>query len=334
MALGLKSDYLYPDNLRLTRQYNLFKNILFQKRGRLISYPRRYSIEPTTVCNLRCPCCIHSRYDESIHLKREVMTYDAFEIIFEKIKRYALLVEFYNFGEPFLNKDTPAMVSTATRAGIRSRISSNMSAKMSDSYIRQIVESGLYRLTCSIDGATQEVYEKYRAGGNLATVLDNADRVIFYKKKLRKKYPLVVYRMLVFEWNQSSVDDARRLARDHGFNKFYADAGSFDVEGKRVIWDMQTKRWKEKGPKFCAGIPEKAPIPCEWLFNGMIINANGNVMPCCFSSLKKGEHLSLLHNSLEDIWNSPLYINTRLYTLGLSTDRSTVFPLCRNCRLL
>jgi len=334
VSLGSKLDYAYAGNLRPSKLYNTFKGFVLPRGGRLPYFPRRYSVEPTTICNLRCPYCLHADYDERVYIKREMLSYEKFKTLLDKISPYALLIEFYNFGEPFLNKDTPAMIAAATRAGIRSRISSNMSAPMSDEYARQIVESGLYRLTCSIDGPTQAVYEKYRVGGRLETVLENAGRIQFHKKKLRKKRPLVVYRMLLFEWNQTFVAEARGQAARYGFDAFYADEGSFNQDGKTVIWDKARAAWRDKTPKFLDHVPAKAPRPCEWLFTGMIINSNGRAMPCCYCNTLESEHLSLLDHSLDDVWNSRAYRDTRLYTLGLSTDRDAVLPICRHCRLL
>jgi MoaA/NifB/PqqE/SkfB family radical SAM enzyme len=334
MSLGSKTDYLYTGNLKFSKLYNLLKNIVSVNSGKLNYYPRRYRIEPTTLCNLKCPYCIHGKYDENIHLKKENLDFDSFKIIFNQIKKYALMIGFYNFGEPFLNKDTPKMIATATSEGIRSRISSNMSIKMTDDYARQIVESNLYRLTCSIDGHNQEVYEIYRKGGKLETVLENVKKIEYYKKKLKSKYPLMVFRMLVFEWNYKFVSEAEKIAFEYKFDEFYADPGSFVLNGKTVIWNMKDKTWNEKEPKIVNYIPEKSGSPCQWLFTGMVINSNGNVMPCCFSNEKRSEHLSLLEHDLKDIWNSQEYINSRLYTLGLSSDRSNVLPVCKHCRLL
>lgn len=334
MSLGSKKEYVCFGNLRPSRLWNVARGLLRDRNGRLPYYPRRYSIEPTTMCNLRCPYCMHTDYDERVHLKRESLRLEQFKVIFERISRYALMIEFYNFGEPFLNKDTPAMIAMATRHGIPSRVSSNMSVPLSDDYARRIVESGLRRLTCSIDGPTQEVYEKYRVGGSLETVLQNVDKILFYRQNLKSQYPKVIYRMLLFEWNYTCVDASRRLAGEHHFDAFYEDPGSFDFDGRTVIWDAAAADWRSKQPKFLDHIPEKAPHPCQWLFTGMIVNANGKVMPCCYCNTQAAEHLSLLENSLEDVWNSETYVNTRRYTLGLSKDRSNVFPVCRQCRLL
>jgi MoaA/NifB/PqqE/SkfB family radical SAM enzyme len=334
VSLGSKFDYAYAGNLRLSKLCNALKGFVLPRGGRLPYFPRRYSIEPTTICNLRCPYCLHAAYDERLYVKREMLSYEKFKVLFDKISPYALLVEFYNFGEPFLNKNTPAMIAAASRAGIRSRVSSNMNAPMSDEYARQIVEAGLYRLTCSIDGPTQQVYEQYRAGGRLEAALENAGRIQFYKKKLGKRRPLVVYRMLLFEWNHTFVAEARSQAAHYGFDAFYADEGSFTLDGKTVIWDKARTAWRAKTPKFLSHVPEKAPQPCEWLFTGMIINSNGRAMPCCYCNTLESEHLSLLDHSLDEVWNSRAYINTRLYTLGLSIDRDAVLPVCRHCRLL
>ncbi len=334
MSLGSKKDYIYPGNLKLSKLVNLLKSFLSGRSGRIVYYPRRYRIEPTTICNLKCPYCIHGSYDENVHLKNEHMGFKEFKAILEKIKNYALLIGFYNFGEPFLHSQTPEMIAWAAKHGIRSRISSNMSIKMSDDYARRLVESGLYRLTCSIDGHTQDVYEKYRAGGKLEYILESVEKIKYYRNRLKTKYPLLIFRMLVFEWNHAFVSETEQLAREYKFDEFYADSGSYMLNGKTVIWDIKHKEWKEKSPKIVDYIPGKSSTPCQWLFTGMVINSNGMVMPCCFSNTKQAEHMSLIDCSLDEVWNSEQYINSRLYTLGMSDDRSSVLGVCKHCRLL
>ncbi|MCX8043225.1 MAG: radical SAM protein, partial [Desulfobacterota bacterium] len=325
MPLGSKWDYVYCANLRPSRTVNVLKSIVMNKRGQLPYYPRRYMIEPTTMCNLKCRHCFHWRYDKEKHFIREHMSFENFQIILDKIKPFALLIELYNYGEPFLNKDTPRMIAAATRAGIRTRISSNMSVPMTNDYARDIVQAGLYRLTCSLDGPTQEIYERYRIGGNLSLALENAVRIIQWKKKLNTSLPIVVFRMLVFEWNHHTIDQTRQLAERYGFDEFYADPGSYTIDGEKAVWDIPAGKWKKGKTRFLEHPQRKhSQKPCEWLFHAMVINANGNVIPCCFPYERSAEHLSLLTHSLDEVWNSQQYIATRLYTLGLSSDRSAV----------
>ncbi len=54
--------------------------------------------------------------------------------------------------------------------------SSNMSVPFNDAAIEALVRSCLDAIILSIDGATQETYQEYRRGGDLALVFDNVRR--------------------------------------------------------------------------------------------------------------------------------------------------------------
>jgi len=337
MPLGAKWDYFYWHNLKFSRLFNLAKNLLTKKEGYLNYFPRRYMIEPTTVCTLKCKHCFHYRYDKKIHFTYEHLFLENFLIILKKIKKYALLIELYNYGEPFLNKQTPFMIAASTRAGIRTRISSNMNVPMDDDYARSIVEAGLYRLTCSIDGHTQKIYEKYRENGNLALALENSQKIISWKQKLKARYPRMVFRMLVFEWNYKYIKEAKALATQYGFDEFCADPGAYTVNGQKVMWNIEKQCWQPGSSRFVnqnQTIQKNTKQPCEWLFNALVINSNGNVLPCCFPYERKAEHLSLISNSLQEVWNSPEYQATRLYARGLQNDREHVLTACKYCTRL
>ncbi len=334
MTTGLKSDYMYPGNMKPSKVFNVARHYLLPKTGKLKYYPRRYAIDPSTVCNLRCRYCIQGNYDEALHFEKKLLPLDDFKIIFDKIKKYALLLQLHNFGEPLLNPDLPKMISYATKAGVRCRLSSNMAVRLDDQYIHDLVTSGLFRLTCCIDGHDQQTYEQYRTGGKLDTLLENLEKISYYKKKLKSPYPILTCRMLVFEWNHRFVGETEKISKKHNCDEFVAYAGSYKLNDKSYTWSLKNNNWQEKQPKIGNSIPPKAAKPCAWLFTALYINSNGKTIPCCFSGEKKAEHLSLLTHSLEDVWNSEQYINSRLYTLGLIDDRSNVLPLCRTCRML
>ena len=60
---------------------------------------------------------------------------------------------------------------------IRTITTVNLNAT-NDEQIKGLLTSSLDALHVSIDGVTQEVYEKYRVGGNLETVLNNLKKLI------------------------------------------------------------------------------------------------------------------------------------------------------------
>jgi len=101
---------------------------------------------------------------------------ETFDIILRKIEPHARFVCLFNWGEPFLNKNLLYMVRALSERGIKSHLDSNLSLRdFSDREAQEIVRSGLFSLFASIDGVTQESYEKYRVGGNVERALGNCD---------------------------------------------------------------------------------------------------------------------------------------------------------------
>lgn len=334
IGLGTRSDFIHFGNLRPKKFLNLLKKEFSTPRPILNYFPLSYYIDISTVCNLRCLHCFQSEFDPNVHIKRQFMKYADFLKILNKIKDYALILHLYNWGEPLLNPDALKMIGAAYDCGIRSRISSNIALRMSDEYIERLVDSGLYRLTCSIDGPTQEIYGKYRMNGDIEQVLSNAKRILAARERSASQYPMIVYRMLVFEWNHEYVEQARDLARRMGFDSFYTYPGTYNKDGKEVIWDIENRRWKND-PCMRSGINlVKAKNPCHWLFNSMVITANGKSLACCIIPELAAEGLSLCDNSLYEVWNSQGYVRSREYSLGLAQDRNAVMSQCRKCAYL
>ena len=58
---------------------------------------------------------------------------------------------------------------------------------VSDEMIEEIIDSGLDHMTFSVDGASQEVYEKYRVGGVYEECIESL-------RKLQQRKPLTSLR--------------------------------------------------------------------------------------------------------------------------------------------
>jgi MoaA/NifB/PqqE/SkfB family radical SAM enzyme len=343
VGLGERRDFFHFGNLKPQKMINLLKKVFSKQKPELSYFPLTYYVDVSTICNLKCPHCFQSAFNQDIHIQRQFMKYEDFLKILNKIKDYALILHLYTWGESLLNPDICKMIRAANDNGIRSRISSHMSIKMDDKFIGELVDSGLHRLTCSIDGPTQEIYEKYRVGGDLEQILNNVKKILLERKKRGLKYPLMIYRMIIFDWNYEYLDQARSLAEEIGFDSFVAHPGRNTVGGQEVIWDMENKQWvPEVGrrPEIDFDkVPDeeisKAEHPCHWLFNNMVITANGKSLACCtIPELAAVEELSLVKHSLSEVWNSQGYIDSRRFSLGLSQDRGVVMSHCEKCSML
>ena len=64
-------------------------------------------------------------------------------------------------------------------------------------------------------GVTQEVYEKYRVGGNLETVLNNLKKLIAVKK-LYNSSTKVQWDFIVMKHNEHQIEEAKKMASDFG----------------------------------------------------------------------------------------------------------------------
>ncbi|MCK9223685.1 MAG: radical SAM protein [Candidatus Muirbacterium halophilum] len=336
MGLGNKKEYLSFDIFKKKRFWNLMKFLFIPGKGKLNYFPLRYNIDPSSVCNLKCPYCIHCKDNDNTKIKKSIMSMEDFLIIFNKIKDYALLIEFYNFGEPLLNKNLPEMIKMCSDFGIKTRISSNMSVDVGEDFLSRLIDSGINRITCAVDGHNDEINKKYRVGSNFDIITKNINTLVKLKKSKNAKKTVISWRTLLFEWNYAYKEDIKKTAMEFGVDEINFDPGSFMLNDRKVSWDISNKKWKDSKKKFSKDIINKqSGKKCSFLFNSTIVNANGNLITCCLSGEKEAENKeSLVLNSLYDVWNSKEFINTRLYNLGISDDRQNILELCKKCRLL
>ncbi len=263
--------------------------------------PAFAKFEISTACNLRCPGCLHST-DTDIYEKKQLMGLDTFKTAIDQLKPYIFKAIMYHQGESFLNPNLLEMVQYATSQRVHTSISSNFSFKFSDDKLMQILDSGLSHLIVSVDGTTQEVYQKYRVGGNLEFVLDNIARLVELKKTHRKKFPLLELQFLVFDHNKHQFDDAQKLTKELGMDRFSCKTDKRYSEGT-FLGDSKRSDLIQ--------IDETRLPGCRWLWFGTLIKADGTVMPCCMYNWDVDIPSVCFGNIHDDdfanIWNSERY---------------------------
>jgi MoaA/NifB/PqqE/SkfB family radical SAM enzyme len=199
------------------------------------------------------------------------------------------------------------------------------------------VESGLDTMLISIDGATQEVYERFRRNGELELVLYNFRKIVETKKKLRHHNPILVWNYLAFEHNIHEIDSARRLARKLGVNQFRV-ASPFDVSWddpdvhpigietrvERLDWpSAATSLFADSDflsqPTDSDAIESAFERPwrvhelgnealssgdtCHWLYKDIVMDATGRILPCCGPP---GAGRNLVFGRFNEVGNNPI----------------------------
>lgn len=302
--LGLPEDVsgYRPTWKRLSNVY-LNRYETTRLRRVLRSWPTRLVIEPTNACNLRCPYCHtgagrHGR-------KPGMLRFDVYAKLLDEIGDYLLLVEVFNWGEPLFHPELPEIIAAASARGISTRVNTHFSVPFHDRDAERLVESGLTDLFVSVDGPTQEVYERYRVGGDLDLVVRNCRLMAETKKRLGAELPRLTMQFLEFPFNVGEEDGMRRLAEELGMQLFAIRGAVPDP-----AWG-----WRDGGlPWFLT----HKPAPCPFLWGQPVLTVDGNVAPCrgVFQSFDDVAHLAAGANepgaaSFREIWNHERYQTSR-----------------------
>ena len=133
-----------PEEFRTEKRqknYILAKQEEREQKIILKSKPYNIHIEPTNICNLRCPLC--STGVEAETRKKSILTFENFKKLIDNIKDTTLILSLQNWGEPTLVQDLPKMIRYAADAGIFTRMSTNFSIDYTDDYFEELMKSGL-----------------------------------------------------------------------------------------------------------------------------------------------------------------------------------------------
>jgi radical SAM protein with 4Fe4S-binding SPASM domain len=258
-------------------------------------------IEPCNICNLRCPGCITGTgHPEAI--ERLMLSLDQFKAIFDPIKEYVFNISLYNWGEPFLNKDIFSIVSYASSNKCAATVHSNFNI-FDESMAEKAILSRLTHIYLSIDGATQETYEKYREGGNLSRVFKNIEILVNKKKKMKSLFPILTWKYLIFPHNFHEVEMARRKSKDlqlDGFEVFHGNLDNLGTFGVEKRFDIST-----------GNVTTYTGDSCDSLWDTLIVYPDGSVIPCC-QSFRKIDIFGNVHDgSIGQLWNNNNFTGMR-----------------------
>jgi len=66
-------------------------------------FPLFLMVEPTNVCNLRCPACPTG--SGKLNRPKRMMRFEEYKRIIDQVKNKVIGIALWNYGEPFLNKN-------------------------------------------------------------------------------------------------------------------------------------------------------------------------------------------------------------------------------------
>jgi radical SAM protein with 4Fe4S-binding SPASM domain len=297
------------------------------KRDIQMGRPFVLMVEPTNICNLKCPLCPSG--NGGLTRPRGTMEFEAFQTAFEALADDLLLLLLWNQGEPFINKRLTDMVRLAAARNVPTITSTNVHYIRTREEAEDIVDSGLDEIILSLDGVTPESYVKYRVGGNFDRVLRGIRLLVQAKRDLGADHPVIHLQFIIMKHNESEIDEARRLAEDLGVERLSLKTAQVYTRDEADVYlpsDRRFSRYRSGAETLTMN--GKITNSCRHLWYSTVINWDGVVSPCCFD---KDVHYGLGNvlngQTFDQVWTGKAYTDFRNHILK---DRASV-PICNNC---
>ena len=298
----------------------------WSKTPKGITFPISITIEPTTACNLGCPECpsgLKQFTRPEGNLKQKLH-----QKIIDQVYRKTFYLNFYFQGEPYINPNFLEMIKYAHTKKMYTATSTNAHF-LNEENAKKTIESGLNRLTISIDGTTQETYESYRKNGSLEKVIEGTKNVIKWKKELKSKIPYIIFQFLVVKPNEHQIEDAKKLATELGVDEIrFKTAQVYNFKsGNELIPTIEKYARYKKLADGTYRLKNKLLNECWRMWSSCVITWDGKIVPCCFDKDATHQLGDIEQTNLQQIWKSAAYTNFRKTLL---TDRQNI-DICKNC---
>jgi radical SAM protein with 4Fe4S-binding SPASM domain len=249
-------------------------------------FPTALQIEPTNICNLRCPTCPTGA--GKLKRKPGYMSLQEFKNLVDEAGDYIINMTLHNYGESFLHKDFLDMVSYAAKRGITCRVSTNGHFFKDKEFCKRIVLCGLGDIKISLDGASQETYEKFRLGGDFGSVIKGTKLLVDTRHELGKILPRIEIQFILMKPNQHEIEKAKEISREIGVDRVHIK--SVNVSMRDMDFENLVNEYLPEGETLSRFVKtedglrlrQKMKAPCWWIYEQMVINWDGSVTACCY----------------------------------------------------
>jgi radical SAM protein with 4Fe4S-binding SPASM domain len=282
--------------------------------------PLKLHLEPTSVCNLRCPMC-----PQAIDAVKGDTGYIDLAVYRKIVDEAAGLVREVNLffrGEPLLHKRMAEMLRYGRAKGVRLHVNTNATI-LREQQARMLIEDGAAKVTISFDGPDRATYELMRKGAKYETTLENVRQFLRLVDEYRTNgwpTPYTVMQVILPYDPQSPGPHVPQHMRD-------------------LFAGLPVDEWDPIWPHGWAGVMQDNGVvqaqpygpnyhPCNWLWKSLAIYWDGRVASCCADFSAHQLIGDLKTQSLREIWNGPGMVRLRqLQVEGRYKDA----PLCSGC---
>ena len=239
-----------------------FEFAIYPARKILKSFPIVLAVEPTSVCNLRCPMCfiVDPRLSRNSTMNG-VMPLTVFRRLIDEAAEHRLnALVMASRGEPTLNPTFPDMLDYARARGILDIKVNTNATRLTPKLSRRMLAADPDLVVFSVDTAERDVYGQIRVGADFDQVLHNIQVFVKIRDTEFPRNRTVARATMVVVREDQNIDQSREF-----WLKIVDEVGVNPVFERVNIYDL----------------PEKSiAIPCSILWERLYVWWDGSVNPC------------------------------------------------------
>jgi len=247
--------------------------------------PQYYIIEPTNICNFRCPICPNSFFTEE---EKGLMDWQLFESILLQIKDVATVIQLYWMGESLLHPRLMDMIRAIKKSSDSKVMLSTNGSLLDANVTNALIDSRIDEIIISLDAAfSHDTYGRIRLGGDFNNVNANVEYLI---SKNRGIHVVLQFVDMFINRNERESFKKKWAGYDCTVNIQCLYSWANQIPALNLVSDNLSP------------VAAKYRIPCADLWNKMCVHWNGIVSACCFDWHNMYEYGNANQDSLLNIW--------------------------------
>lgn len=300
---------------------------LIMRKSCVWGVPAVLMVEPTALCNLRCPQCLVGL--GRITRDRKSLDIELFKKVLDQIGDRLWYLLLFNQGEPFLHPQFLELIRLAKQHDIYVSTSTNGHFLTDEVMVIKLVQSGLDVIIVSVDGSDPESYSAYRHSGDFQQVIEGIAQLIHVRTQLHRKTPRVLLQCLLTKHNEHQMPAMRQLAAKLQVDRLLFK--TLQIEERESAEQFLPerpafRRYQERAGT--NGAKNSLKGKCFRLWYSAVLLSDGRLVPCCFDKNAQYDYGQvLLDNEFESIWKSDASHQFRATIL----QRQNSLAICENC---
>jgi len=270
-------------------------------------FPLHLDIEVTSVCNLRCPFCA-TTYSGS-KFKNGFIELETVKKALDEASDYKVYACKFNMrGEPLLHKELCQFIRYAKKKGIIDVFFNTNAVGLTEEKAKELIDSGLDRLTVSFEGFEKAMYEKNRVGAKFEDVVANIERLRSLRDKLNCTKPKIRIQAVFIHELQDYLDK---------FVAFWKD--KVDQVSYNDMLDNVPNTLR----------PVRSSWICPFPYQRIMVMWDGTITTCYNDFFGKQAMGNINSTTIKKCWSISLESLRKLHREG----RAHEIEACRECPL-